>query len=501
MFVTQSLIRRYRPKLKSNKDNKSNKNEQAHDESSTTKYMIFADFNIDGVVEKPDVVGALFGQTEGLLSEHLELRELQKGGRVGRIQVSLSIRGGKTKGSLSIPSSLDKVETSILAAAVETVDRIGPCNAKISIRKIEDVREEKRKQIISRASDLLKKWDSKVAHESSELHDEVVKAARVGGITSYYGLPAGPELEDSDTIIIVEGRADIIACMKAAINNTLATEGASVPKKVSELSKKRTAIAFLDGDRGGDLIFKELLMFADVDYIARAPVGKEVEDLGPKEIVEQLSKKVPIENAKFITEIRANNLLTKAIKRKANKKISREKQAVAPAAAKAAPASRQPVRTEAPARSEAPARTERQPYPRRSSGPRDSRSSYSRRPSDRRGPPRDRRSDRREYVPRRTFDRVPEALLPLVKEVEGKDKQEGHFYDGKSKVVKKVPVAKIYDEIKKYKKSISKIVFDGIITQRLLNLCKEKEVEELIGAKASEIKTKPVKPKCYTFAE
>jgi len=491
--------------LKSNKDNKSHKNEHAHDESSTTKYMIYADFNIDGVVEKPDVVGALFGQTEGLLSEHLELRELQKGGRVGRIQVSLSIRGGKTKGSLSIPSSLDKVETSILAAAVETVDRIGPCNAKISIRKIEDVREEKRKQIISRASDLLKKWDSKVAHESSELHDEVVKAARVGGITSYYGLPAGPELEDSDTIIIVEGRADIIACMKAAINNTLAVEGASIPKKVSELSKKRTAIAFLDGDRGGDLIFKELLMFADVDYIARAPVGKEVEDLGPKEIVEQLSKKVPIENAKFITEIRANNLLDKAIKRKANKKASREKQAIAPAApaARAAPANRQPVRTEAPARSAAPARTERQPYSRRPSGPRDSRSSYSRRPSDRdrRGPPRDRRSDRREYVPRRTFDRVPEALLPLVKEVEGKDKQEGHFYDAKSKVVKKVPVEKIYEEIKKYRKSISKIVFDGIITQRLIDLCKEKEVEELIGAKASEIKIKPVKPKVYTFAE
>jgi DNA primase len=497
--------------LKSNKDNQNHKNEQSPEESTTTKYMIYADFNIDGVVEKPDVVGALFGQTEGLLSEHLELRELQKGGRVGRIQVSLSVRGGKTRGSLSIPSSLDKVETSILAAAVETVDRIGPCNAQISIKKIEDVREEKRKQIISRASDLLKKWDSKVAHESSELHDEVIKAARVGGITSYYGLPAGPELEDSDTIIIVEGRADITACMKAAINNTIAVEGASIPKKVSELSKKRTAIAFLDGDRGGDLIFKELLMFADVDYIARAPVGKEVEDLGPKEIVEQLSKKVPIENAKFITDIRANNLLEKAITRKATKKLSREMQAVAPPPVSAAPVRSQPARTETPARSDAPARTEKQPYS--SSRPpqqRDSqRSSYSRssssRPSDRdrRSGPRDsRRPDsRREYVPRRTFDRVPEALAPLVKEIEGKDKQEGHFYDAKMKVIKKVPVEKLYEEIEKFKKTISKVVFDGIITQRLIDLCKEKDVEELIGAVASEIKTRPVKPKVYTFAE
>ena len=489
--------------MKTNKDN-GHKNEHAHDESSTTKYMIYADFRIDGIVEKPDVVGALFGQTEGLLSEHLELRELQKGGRVGRIQVYLTIRGGKTKGNLSIPSSLDKVETSILAAAVETVDRIGPCNAKISITKIEDVREAKRKQIISRASDLLKKWDSKVAHESSELHDEVIRAARVGGITSYFGLPAGPELEDSDTIIIVEGRADITACMKAAIRNTIAVEGASIPRKVSELSKKRSTIAFLDGDRGGDLIFKELLMFADVDFIARAPVGKEVEDLGPKEIVEQLSKKVPIENAKFISEIRANNLLEKAIKRKAAKKsaLAKGKQIISPPA-KAAPSSQ-------PARVEATAQPEKRPYTGRPSTPyrRDNqRSSYSRsssRPTDRRSGPRDSRrpdSRRREYIPRRTFDRVPETLTSLVKEVEGKDKQEGLFFDAKMKEIKRVPVADMFEEIKKFKKTISKVVFDGIITQRLIDLCKEKKVEELIGAVASEIKTRPVKPKVYTFAE
>ena len=61
---------------------------------STTKYIINAQFEVDGVVEKPDVVGAIFGQTEGLLGEDLDLRELQKTGRIGRIDISVKSRNG-----------------------------------------------------------------------------------------------------------------------------------------------------------------------------------------------------------------------------------------------------------------------------------------------------------------------------------------------------------------------------------------------------------------------
>ena len=46
-----------------------------------------ANFEIEGVVEKPDVIGAVFGQTEGLFGPELELRELQKSGRIGRIEI------------------------------------------------------------------------------------------------------------------------------------------------------------------------------------------------------------------------------------------------------------------------------------------------------------------------------------------------------------------------------------------------------------------------------
>ncbi len=468
-------------------------------ESTTTKYMIYADFNIDGLVEKPDVVGALFGQTEGLLSEELELRELQKGGKVGRIQVYLSVRGGKTKGSISIPSSLDKVETSILAAAIETVDRIGPCNAKISIRRIEDIRKEKMKKIRERASELLQKWNTEASQESSHLTDEVLKAARIGGITHFGQLPAGPELNDSDTIIIVEGRADIAACLRAGVRNTVAVQGASVPKSVINLTKRKTVIAFLDGDRGGDLILKELLMYADIDYIARAPKGKEVEELKPDEIIDQLSKKVPIEIASFVSEIHASEIVQKAIKRKAAKKIP-----IAKAPYSKERVERQPIKKEAEkARAPPPPRgspRKTQPAPKdyrtdsrqttRRAPPRDSRRRY---------PQRDRRPSYRDSRPRTFKPKIPEELMPIVKEIDNKEKQEGIFLNEKLKKVKRVPVEAIYDEIKK-SKGVTKVVFDGVITQRLIDACNEKKIDVIIGARMADVEKRPANLKVFTFA-
>ncbi|NHJ84016.1 MAG: DNA primase [Asgard group archaeon] len=472
----------------------------AHEDSPTTKYMIYADFIIDGLVEKPDVVGALFGQTEGLLSEELELRELQKGGRVGRIQVKLTVRGGKTKGSLSIPSSLDKVETSILAAAIETVDRIGPCNAKISIKNIEDIRIEKMKKIRERASELLQKWNTEAHQDSSELADEVLKAARVGEIGHYGPLPAGPELVHSDTIIVVEGRADIAACLRAGVRNTIAVDGASVPKQVSDLTKKKTTIAFLDGDRGGDLILKELLMYSDIDYVARAPSGKEVEDLKPDEIIEQLSKKLPIEKSGFITDIHATDILEKAIKRKIAKNAQKDKAEPLkvqppisqPPVKKESDKGKQPVQDRKPPPSRGKPQQSR---PQSRSGPRPSYTD-SRRQDSRRTSSRDRNYDRRSSPPPR--EPIPEELTPIIQKVDGKEKQQGIFLDNDLKELKTVSVDKIYDELKDTK-GVSKVVFDGVVTQRLVDLCQEKEIEIIIGAKTAEI-TKPAKVKVFTFA-
>ena len=263
----------------------------------TVKYIVHAYCEIDGLVEKPDVVGALFGQTEGLLGDELDLRELQKNGRIGRITVELSPKGGKSVGTIKLPSSLDMVETSILAAALESVDRVGPCEAKIKVEKIEDTRSLKRNQIVNRAKELLKTILAEEIPESREISEQVraeVKAAEI----STYGpdkLPAGPNIDQKDSVILVEGRADVLNLLKNDITNVVAIGGANVSQTIIDLTKEKETIVFLDGDRGGDIILAELARVGDIDYVARAPRGKEVEELTRKEIIKCLRAKVPFE--------------------------------------------------------------------------------------------------------------------------------------------------------------------------------------------------------------
>ncbi len=266
-------------------------------EFSTTKYIIKAKVDVEGVVEKPDVVGAIFGQTEGLLGSELDLRELQRTGRIGRIRVNIESHGGKSTGIVIIPSSLDKVETAMLAAALESVDRVGPCTAHATLEIIEDVREVKRKKIIQRAADIIRKWSEDVSPESQQLTDEVLDAVRVAEIAKYGAeeLPSGPSVESSDDLIIVEGRADVLNLLRCGYKNVVAVEGTSIPKTIIDLTRKKTVTAFLDGDRGGALILKELQQVADIDYVARAPPGREVEELSQKELVKALRNKLPIE--------------------------------------------------------------------------------------------------------------------------------------------------------------------------------------------------------------
>jgi len=262
---------------------------------ATSKYTVYAKFDADGTVEKPDVIGAVFGQTEGLLGQDLDLRELQRTGRIGRIDVDMSTKGGKTSGVVTIPSSLDSSETALIAACMETIERVGPCNAKIRIEKIEDVRISKRKYVIDRAKELLSKMFDEGLPEAQEISEHIKEAVRVSEVVNYKGSPAGPNIEKNDAIVIVEGRADVIKLLKNGIRNVIAIGGTSVSKTVADLSKTKETTVFLDGDRGGDLILKELAAVADVDFVARAPMGKEVEDLTKKEIFKALREKVPFQ--------------------------------------------------------------------------------------------------------------------------------------------------------------------------------------------------------------
>ncbi len=267
----------------------------------SAKYIVHSTINIDGVVDRPDVIGAIFGQTEGLLGADLELRELQRSGRIGRIEVNVDTRSGKTQGTIIIPSSLDKAETCIVGAAMEIIQRIGPCNAKIQVQKIEDVRISKRQFVVDRAKDLLKKMVDGVLPDSQEIADEVAHSVRVMEIQQYGRdrLPAGPAIEESEEIIVVEGRADVLTLLKNGFKNVIAMNGTSVPQTIIDLSKKKEVTVFVDGDRGGILNIKELIDVGEIDFVTKAPDGKEVEELTKKEIHKAIRSKISVEQAKL----------------------------------------------------------------------------------------------------------------------------------------------------------------------------------------------------------
>ncbi len=265
---------------------------------TSTKYIIKAQIKAKGVIEKPDVIGAVFGQTEGLLGSDLDLRELQRTGRIGRIEVKIKSVSGSSEGEIIIPSSLDAAETSLIAATLETIERIGPCTANIKLISVEDTRSDKRKYVVDKAKDILKGLMDAGVPNADEVSEEIKEAVRTHEITSYHGLPCGPNLLDSDNIIIVEGRADILNLLKYGIRNTIAIEGTSISQEIIGLSKEKVVTLFVDGDRGGKLIAKEIMQKADVDYIATAPEGKEVEELSKKEIYKALREKAPAEQFK-----------------------------------------------------------------------------------------------------------------------------------------------------------------------------------------------------------
>jgi DNA primase len=261
----------------------------------TAKYLVHADITAEGIVERSDVVGAVFGQTEGLLGDELDLRELQDSSKVGRIDVEIDSQNGQSFGRITIATSLDRVETAILGAALETIDRVGPCRSTIEVRKIEDVRAAKRREVVERAKALFGSAFDESMRSSSDLVEEVREAVRIEDITEYEGFPAGPRVADSDAIVVVEGRSDVLTLLQYGIKNAVAVEGTNVPEQIAELTETRTVTAFLDGDRGGELIRRELAQVGDIDYVARAPEGRSVEDLDRHEVMTALREKVPYE--------------------------------------------------------------------------------------------------------------------------------------------------------------------------------------------------------------
>lgn len=369
----------------------------------TVKYVVKASFEVEGVVEKPDVIGAVFGQTEGLFGAELDLRELQKSGRIGRIEIDLKSEKDKTTGAITIPTSLDRVSTAILAASIESINRVGPCAAKVTLEKVEDIRDARRRAIIERAKSILKEWTIEAAPGTEEVFKEVSETLRLARVETYGPdqLTVGPDIDSAKEIIIVEGRADVIHLMKHGIQNTIALEGAKVPDTIIKLSREKECTAFLDGDRGGDLILKELMQVTDVKYIARAPLGKEVEGSTAKEIEEALQNRVPMREAKGA------------------------------------------------------------------------------------------KKERRKIL-------VPKQIVKAAKELEGT--LEAILLSEKMKQIERMPVSELAEKLQQAK-AVDTLVFDGVITQRLVDIASERNIKYLVAARVSDVVKQPLNVHLLTFAD
>jgi DNA primase len=381
--------------------------------------MVVARFDVEGVVEKPDVIGAIFGQTEGLFGPDLDLRELQKSGRIGRIEIQLDSKQDKTFGTITIPSSLDKTSTAIIAAAIQSVDRIGPCLSKVTLEKVSDIREDKRRQILDKAKDILRTWVVEESPSTDEMVKQVSGVIRSSDMVTYGSdhLPAGPDVATNASVILVEGRADVILLLRCGIRNAVAIEGTKIPQTIIDICKTKETTAFLDGDRGGDLILKELMQVAPVDYVTRAPAGKEVEELTPKEIMKSLREKIPVESAK------------------------------------------QPIAQ----RIEPPAQ-----------------------------------------VQRPQAMQLPQTLVAKARELRGT--LEGVLLDQDLTEIARLPVSELASKLALSAetggyKGVETIVFDGVVTQRVLDLAEEHGVKLVVGDRIAELSRKPNLVKIMTLPE
>jgi len=419
-------------------------------DSAIVKYLVKLRFEVDGVVEKADMIGAIFGQTEGLFGPEMNLNELQKSWKVGRIEINLESKNDRTYGEILIPMSTDVSTAALIAAAVESVDKVGPCSARVELVTIEDVRASRRKQIVDRAKDIMKEWGSRTASEGENLLKDVQDSTKRARVVSYgvENLPAGPGVYTSELVYVVEGRADVILFLRAGIENVVAVEGTSVPQSVIDLGKKKRLIAVLDGDRGGDLIEKELDQVVKVERVLRAPHGKEVEELTPMEVLQLLRGDLPQRGGRPERSERSERARTERLERMERvERMERE-------------------------------RVERGEGPER---------------------------EYREREPRQAVVETPQALGPVIEKVKAvfpslNGTLEALLLDEGLAEKGRFPISELVQKVDADSK-VKFIVFDGIVTQRLVDAAAKVGVSGIVGHRVGDIRNMPPTMSIGTFRD
>ncbi len=422
------------------------------------KYHVKLKFEVDGLVEKADIIGAIFGQTEGLLGPEMNLNELQKVSKVGRIEVNVETKGNMTKGDALIPMSTDISTAALIAAAIESIDKVGPFPAKFGLVGIDDIRAIKKKVIVDRAKKIVQDWATRTISEGDEMLKDVYDASKPGKLTSFgkAQLACGTGVFDSAWIILVEGRADVVNLLRAGYDNAIAIEGARIDESVTKLTEGKRVVAFLDGDRAGDLILKELHGVVKIDKVLRAPPGKEVEECTPLEISEILKDA-------FSPEV---------------------------------PSIQQPVYSPPPSHQPSHHQQQHHHYERRNyRRERDPQEDY-------RAPPMRQQEALESAQPsKESLVEDSAEILSAVREVypQINETLEAVVLDGSMNTLLKVPVSEVIKRLNSAE-GAKLLVIDGIVTQRLVDAADKAGIEYIIGHRMTDLK-KPADIRIRTFGD
>ena len=429
------------------------------------KYHVKLKFDVDGLVEKADIIGAIFGQTEGLLGPEMNLNELQKVSKVGRIEVNVDTKSNSARGDALIPMSTDISTAALIAAAIESIDKVGPFQAKFSLVGIDDIRAIKKKVIVDRAKKIVQEWATKTISEGEEMLKDVYDASKPGRLTTFgkAQLACGVGVFDSDWIILVEGRADVINLLRAGYDNSIAIEGAKIDETILKLTQGKRTIAFIDGDRAGDLILKELQGLVDIEKVYRAPPGREVEECTPLEISEILK-----DVEQFISD-KINDTNT-------------------------VPSNVQQIRNH-----------HRMDHSQNQTNSQDQNSSfvYNRNFTNQSLNKHNNydNSDQRQS-PDNMVSKEDEEVISIVKKVfqEINETLEAMVYDKSMKMIVRVPISEIMKKISDLKGG-NLLILDGIVTPRLIEAANKSGIRYIIGHRSSSLKKTNPDVRVQTFSD
>ncbi len=447
--------------------------------------IIHISIEIAGRVTQSDIIGAVFGQTEQVLVEDLDLRKLQKEGKLGRIEVETQYNDEGSIGTITIPSHMDNTNTVIIAAALETIEKIGPCKATAKVRDIENINGLKVREIVAHAKQVLQKF-MEVSIDSQELIDKVNDEMRMEQAEKYgeEGVLCGPKIENYEELIFVEGGEELRNMLKNGIKNVVAFEDLSKRKTLTELGEKKEIIVFVD--KGREYLVKRLMEFADIDNFSTPEDYKKIKEMGSKELHKALRGYVSAEQIGARRESSYNNYNApreSMPQRRAPEQVRDERSPQAmpqatPGNFVASPRPPQQVNAQRPV----------QPTPERERCARVGRDRWNR-GGDRgemggRGAPprreygRNDRDERRDFKPRYE---VPEHISSLLKTKKGELKEgETYVLDKEFNVLGKLPVSELSSTLGSLN-NVRALVYNGNVDNNLISVAEKNRIEFVAG--------------------